>query len=83
MSRNIWLYIESMNAWWRTIGNKVPENGKIFDYRPPHCQRCSNKCKETVEYKDKFYCFDCYNMIKSVNFNLIKYLKNREIHLNF
>lgn len=78
MSHIDWLYMTHMNAWWRTIGNKVPINGKIFDYRPPNCQRCNDLCHKASEYREKFYCLDCNKVLVATHYNIFKFLIKRE-----
>ena len=81
MSHNVWLYIKSMKAWWRTIGNIVPPSGKIFDYRTPFCHRCKCECSKAIDYNNKFYCFECHSILNKLKYNVFKFMLKRETYI--
>ena len=76
-----WLYINNNIGWWRCCTNPLPKGGKIFDLRNSNCYRCKLNCNIAIQYREHFYCEKCHNCLQSVNYNIIKFLRNREIHI--
>ena len=57
------------------------ETPEIFDLRNSNCYRCKLNCNIAIQYREHFYCEKCHNCLQSVNYNIIKFLRNREIHI--
>lgn len=76
---NNWIYIPESKVWWRTFGSYEYKNDPVFLHKPPSCERCSFFCDKAIKYKDKLLCTQCYIPLRHVGFNLIKYLKKREL----